>query len=208
MSWVAAAVAGGSVLSYVGGQNAERAQRDATRSANEMQRYMYDQTRADNEPWRQAGQRALLQMDSDPSLMRNFSEADFVKDPGYDFRMKQGQMGVQSSAAARGGLNSGATMKALQRYGQDYASNEYNNAYNRFNADRDQKWNKLSGLAGIGQNAQNQVGNAGQNYSNQFSQNQMAMGNAQAANAIAQSNNMTNLMGQGLMAYGMYGKRR
>lgn len=210
MSWVATAVAGGSALSYIGGQNAAdtaaAAQRDASSSANALQRYMYDQNRSDQQPWMDAGKTALSQL-QDPYMSRQFSAQDLVKDPGYDFRMQQGQRNLESSAAARGNLNSGATLKALTRYGQDFASNEYSNAYNRYNADRDQRWNKLSSLAGLGQNAQNQVSNAGQSYANQFAQNQMDMGNAQAANAISQSNNMNNLLGQGITAYGLYSRK-
>lgn len=210
MSWVATAVAGGAALSYIGGQNAAdtaaAAQRDASSSANALQRYMYEQNRSDQQPWMDAGKTALSQL-QDPYMSRQFSAQDFVKDPGYDFRMQQGQRNLESSAAARGNLNSGATLKALQRYGQDFASNEYSNAYNRYNADRDQRWNKLSSLAGLGQNAQNQVSNAGQSYANQFAQNQMDMGNAQAANAISQSNNMNNLLGQGITAYGLYSRK-
>ncbi len=209
MAWVATAVAGGAALSYIGGQNAAdtaaAAQRDASNSANALQRYMYEQNRADQQPWMDAGKTALGQL-QDPYMSRQFSAQDFVKDPGYDFRMQQGQRNLESSAAARGNLNSGATLKALQRYGQDFASNEYSNAYNRFNSDRDQRWNKLSNLAGLGQNAQNQVSNAGQSYANQFAQNQMEMGNARAANAISQSNNMNNLLGQGITAYGLYNR--
>ena len=203
MSVVAAAIAGGAAVSYLSGQNAQNAQRDAVRDSNNMQLAMYNQNRADQQPWMQAGRRALGQL-QDPSLMRTFSESDFKTDPGYAFRMQEGQSAVQGSAAARGALNSGATLKALQRYGQNFASNEYSNAYNRFNADRDQKFAKLSSIAGIGQSAQNQMSNAGQNYGNQYGQNQMAMGNAAAANSIAQGNNMNNLIGQGLTAYSMY----
>lgn len=69
-------------------------------------------------------------------MNRRFGMSDFVRDPGYDFRMKEGAKGVENSAAARGGLLSGATLKAMERFGQDFASNEYSVASNRFNADR------------------------------------------------------------------------
>lgn len=207
MSAVAAAIGGAAVLGYFGSQQAGNraadAQRDAANQSNEMQRYMYDQTRNDQKKWREAGESALGRL-VDPSMMRTFQASDFQKDPGYDFRLQQGQRGLEASAAARGNLNSGATLKALQRYGQDYASNEYLNAYNRFNNDRDQSFNKLSSIAGLGQSANNQVGNAGQNYANQYSQNQMGMANANAANMISQSNNFNNLIGQGVTAYGLY----
>lgn len=110
--------------------------------------------------------------------------ADFNADLGYAFRMSEGQKAIERSAAARGGLNSGATMKALTRFGQDTASSEFNNAYNRFNADRDRRYNRLSSLAGLGQTAQAQVNQAGMNYGNNVSSNLVGMGNAAAAAKI------------------------
>lgn len=100
------------------------------------------------------------------SLLRNFTAADFQTDPGYDFRIQQGQKQIEGSAAARGGLLSGAAAKALTKYNQDFASNEYSNAYNRFNNDQNTLYNRLSGIAGVGQQATNQVQAAGSNYGN------------------------------------------
>jgi hypothetical protein len=51
--------------------------------------------------------------------------------PGYQFRLQQGQRALEQSAAARGVLNTGGTLKDLLQYGQDFASNEYGNVYNR-----------------------------------------------------------------------------
>ncbi len=166
---------------------ATRAQQTATNSANDMQRYMFEQQRADQEPWRQTGTTALKDL-AGGDFQRDFTMADFEADPGYQFRMAEGAKALERSAAARGGLNSGATLKALTKYGQDFASNEYNNAYNRFNADRDRRFNRLSSLAGLGQTANTQVGQAGQNYANNVSNNTLNMGNAQAAGAINQGN--------------------
>jgi hypothetical protein len=141
------------------------------------------------QPGAQAGANAGAdQYEIDPEFTRNFSNADFVKDPGYDFRMQEGQKALERSAAARGGLQSGGTMKALAKYGQDYASNEYGNAYNRFNADRDRRFGRLSSLAGMGQNAANQMGVAGQNYANQAGANTMGAANASGAAGMASAN--------------------
>lgn len=125
-------------------------------------------------------------------LTKKFSLADFEKDPGYQFRLDEGLKGVQSSAAARGGLLNGGTLKALTKYGQDFASNEYGNAYNRFNNDQSTRFNRLSTIAGIGQTANNTLAGAGQNYANSVSQNQLAVGNANAASAIATGNAVNN----------------
>lgn len=70
------------------------------------------------------------------SAMRNFGAGDFQADPGYAFRLSEGMKALDRTAASRGGLLSGATLKGAQRYGSDLASQEYGNAYNRFQANR------------------------------------------------------------------------
>jgi len=177
-------------------RDAIKAQTSAADKANATQRYIFDQQRADNAPWRDAGVKALSQL-SDADFSKDFTINDFQQDPGYLFRMQEGQKALERSAAARGGLNSGATLKALSRYGQDYASNEFTNAYNRFNADRDRRFNRLSSLSGIGQTAQGQINNAGMNYGNNVSSNQIGVGNAAAAAYIGQANRNASLIGQG-----------
>lgn len=181
MAWVAVAVGGAAVVGAVVANNAANsassAQRDASRDANSTQLAMYHQTRADQEPWRQAGQGALNQLSNDFV----FGEGGYQSDPGYKFRLAEGTKAINASAAARGGANSGANMKALARYGQDYASNEYNNAYNR-------NYSRLSALAGFGNTAANQNSAAGQNYANQMGSIYSSQGNANAANSIAQGN--------------------
>lgn len=101
------------------------------------------------------------------ALTKKFTLADYEADPGYAFRLTEGQKALDRSAAARGGLQSGSALKAAARFGQDYASNEYGNAYTRFNTDQSTKFNRLASLAGIGQTANAASAAAGQNYANQ-----------------------------------------
>jgi hypothetical protein len=70
------------------------------------------------------------------SAMRNFGASDFQADPGYAFRLSEGMKALDRTAASRGGLLSGSTLKGAQRFGSDLASQEYGNAYNRFQANR------------------------------------------------------------------------
>jgi hypothetical protein len=70
------------------------------------------------------------------SLMKNFTAADYQADPGYAFRLSEGLKTLQSNARARGGAVSGATMKGAINYAGDSASQEYQNAFNRFQAGR------------------------------------------------------------------------
>lgn len=156
-------------------------------AANQTMKEIYDQQRADMEPWRKAGEGALSGM-QDKDFQRDFTMADFQADPGYAFRMSEGQKALERSASARGGLNSGATMKALTRFGQDTASQEFGNAYNRFNADRDRRYGRLSTLAGYGMNAAGANSSAAQNYGNTVAGNQIGLGNANAAAQIGDAN--------------------
>lgn len=185
----------GSVTDAVGltnhsGEKALDRQSQAADQANATQKYMYDTQREDAAPWRQAGGVALGQLASGDV----FGEGGFQADPGYQFRMSEGMKAINSNAAARGGVNSGATLKALARYGQDFASNEYNNAYGR-------QYNRLSALAGFGQGANQQVSNAGTNYANAVSGNQIGLGNAAASNIMGQTGRMGDFI-QGAMQAG------
>jgi hypothetical protein len=124
----------------------------------------------------------------DGDLMRDFTLADFEKDPGYEFRRSEGEKAVEASAAARGILASGGTLKGLDRYNQDYASGEFSNAYNRFNNDRTTRFNRLSTLAGLGQTAATNVANFGANTANNVADLTTQRGNAAAAGQIARGN--------------------
>lgn len=208
MSFVAAAVGVGAVATVASGAMSSSAASDAadgqlkaSRESNALQEKMYNQTRADNEPWRQAGIGALGEM-GNADFKRDFTAADFTKDPGYDFRMSEGQKALERSAAARGGLQSGGTLKALSRYGQDFASNEYGNVYNRFNADRDRRYGRLSTLAGGGQGANASNATGGMNYANNAGSNMMGAANAQGAAGIASANAWGNTL-SGLSKAGM-----
>lgn len=170
------------------GDRAQAAQQRATDSANSTLRGMYDQQRADMEPWRQAGGQALGQLQGD--FMANWQQ-----DPGYQFRMNEGMKAINSAAAARGMGNSGATMKALTKYGQDYASNEYDKAYNR-------NFNRLSTLAGFGSQASNTNVNSAGNYGSQVAGNAIGMGNASASNQIAGANRMADFVNGSIKAAG------
>lgn len=202
MGGVISGVTDGLGLTNKSGDAALRAQQEATDKGIALQGNMYNQSRADMQPWQEVGRNSLQDLnrlvngDGSP-LTRSFTLADFQQDPGYQFRMDQGQKALERSAAARGGLNSGATMKALARYGQDYASNEYQNAYNRFNNDRDQRFNKLMSLSGMGQNASGQMGGTSMQFGQQVGDMYTNMGNAAAANSMAKMNRMGNTISQG-----------
>lgn len=139
------------------------------------------------------------------SLLRKFGQSDLDNDvvyqSGLQFGLDQGNQGINRMAAAGGGLLSGATLKALTRFGNDYGSTKANEAYNRYNTTNDSIYNKLAGISGAGQQATNQVSSAGQNYGNQVGNTQQALGNARGASAIAQGNAWGNALAGGINAY-------
>lgn len=118
------------------------------------------------------------------SLMKDFSASDFQTDPGYEFRLSEGQKALDRSAAARGGLFSGETLKANDQYNQNFASNEYQNAYNRYQNNRTTKYNFLSNAAGGGQIAANNLANVGAQYAGNIGS-ALQTGYGNAANARA-----------------------
>jgi hypothetical protein len=139
---------------------------------------------------------------SKATLLKNFTNEDFVKDPGYEFRQMEGEKGIQRQLAKMGGFNSGSALKAIDRYNQDYASNEFSNAYNRDAANKARTFSFLSGSAGQGLQAASGSVGANQNAANNNSQIQSNLGNNLAGmyqqNADNQSNMFQNAIGNGL----------
>lgn len=222
MSFIATATIGAAIIgggaSYLGAKEQAKGAEKAANTSAAIQREMFQQSRADMEPWRQTGQGALYSMadlmgvpvegqaqtPQFGSFRDYFGAEDFQKDPGYDFRMGEGIKALDRSAAARGNLFSGATGKALTQYGQDYGSNEFMNAYNRWNQDRDRQYNRLAGLSGTGQTSAQQIGqwgmNTGQNIGNAYS---TGINNAATARASGYAG-VANAAGAGLNAFAQY----
>lgn len=169
-----------------GAGDARRAQGNATAQANKFSEEAWKRQQAEMEPWKQAGIKALAGL-QDGSF--------YQKDPGYQFRLDEGNKAINSGLASRGMANSGAALKELTRYGQGFASNDYQNA-----------WNRQSQLANYGNDASMALGNfAGGNAAN-LSSNAIGLGNANAASYIGQGNRDMNMLMGGIntaaMAYG------
>ena len=208
-----AAIAGGAMASSAS-KKAAKTQAASADRASEIQQANFEQTREDLMPYKQAGDTSLKQlmgqMGTNGYFNQNFTGQDIYSDPSYQFRLQQGQDAIQSSAAAKGGLLTGATLKALQNYGQESASQEYSNAYNRFNADQTNRYNRLSNLVGIGQNAAAQVGNAGAQTAQAVANNTMSGANSTAAGQVGSANawsGAANNLGSMAAAYGIMNKK-
>lgn len=156
-----------------------------------LQKQMYEQGIARQQPFMDIGTNALNRLvalnqggPGGADAAQNF----LTMDPGYQFRLNEGMKALERSAAARGGLLSGGAGKALSRYGQDYASGEYQNAYNR-----------LAGLASLGPSAAGIMNNLGTNYAGTATNTGM-VGGANAANAALMQGNI------GASQYGTLGR--
>lgn len=135
------------------------------------------------------------------SLMKEFTGDDLENDAGYQFRREQGMRGVEGSAAARGGLLSGAAQKAIQKYGQGLASDEFNNAWQRDTSNKTNTYNRLAGIVNTGQGAANQTSAALGNFAQNNASAMGAYGNAAAAGAVGQANALNQGIGAATNIY-------
>jgi hypothetical protein len=204
-----AAILGGAYMSSRAASGAAQTQADAANNATAANQAALQQQAELSKPYRTAGETAVNQLSAmtqpGGQFTQNFTAADFAAgmDPGYAFRLKEGMNAMNATAAARGGLISGNALKAGQAYGQELGSQEYNNAFNRYQINRANRLNPLQFLSGQGQAAA-----AGQaaNVGNMASSNANLMtgaANAQAAGQIGSANAYTNAIGQGVGAYQM-----
>jgi hypothetical protein len=227
---------GGNILSGLfGGRSARKAaatQAAATREGIASQERMFERGLELQEPFRQGGLEAqgmLMNELRNPSQYRasaGLSPAElageqfnFEADPSYGFRLSEGLKALERSAAARGGLMSGGTGKALQRYGQDMASQEYGNAFQRFQQDRAAR----AGLGGMeygqfagersarllplmqtvasGQGLTSNIAGQMANLGGAQAAGLGAMGAAQAAGTMGSANALAGAVGQGANLY-------
>lgn len=174
--WAAIGAVGSVAVSAYGSNKAANTQADAAQAAGAQGDAQYNQTRqdqlallaqqrADQAPYRDAALPSIANLSKGlqpgGDYAKSFTLADYQADPGYQFRLQQGEQGIQRAAAAKGGAYSGATLKALANFNSGLASQEYGAAYSRFNTDQTTKFNRNATVAGIGQTANTAVGNAG-----------------------------------------------
>jgi hypothetical protein len=213
---IAAATVGSSLLGSSASKSAAGTQAAASRDATAAQERMFERQIDLQEPFREAGlagQNRLLELlglgDNKKALgygkyaSAEFSPANFLanQDPGYAFRMSEGMKALDRSAASRGGLFSGATIKGAQRFGQDLASQEYQNAFNRYQTSRTNTLNPFASLAGVAQSSANTLGNAAGQFGQQIGSNIIGAGNAMAAGQVGSANAISSGLGQGVNFY-------
>jgi hypothetical protein len=114
----------------------------------------------------------------------NASDLNAQLSPGYAFQLQQGQQANLNAANALGGRVGGNALQGLQNYTQGLATTGYQNAFNNYQSQRQNIYNTLAGIAGIGQTSQTQTGNLAQNAAT--TQGQLGVGGA-AAQAAGQT---------------------
>jgi hypothetical protein len=209
-----AAIVGSSLIGAKSSRDAASAQQQAASQATDAQRAMFERQVELQAPFREAGLKGqnrlleLLGLSEDRAApgfgkyaTAEFGADKFQADPGYAFRMSEGMKALERSAAARGGLLSGATLKGTQRYGQDLASQEYQNAFNRYQTTRANTLNPYASLAGVAQSSANTLGQQAGAFGNAMASNIIGAGNAQAAGQIGSTNAIVGGVGQGINFY-------
>jgi hypothetical protein len=163
---------GSAVLGASAAKKAARTQSDAARYAADLGDRQYQQTREDFAPWREAGGDAI----ADAYAMTQ-PGYDHTTSPGYDFRLNEGLRAVENSAAARGLLGSGGTLKGINREAQGHAALDYNDQFKR-----------LSSIAQGGQSANQTLGALGASNAQAGGEFATQGANARASGYVGQAN--------------------
>jgi hypothetical protein len=199
----AAGAIGGAAISASGADKAAKKQKKAAKKAAQIQQNALKQQTELAAPYVEAGKNALAEYQK-LAPYQDFGMAQFQADPGYNFRMAEGLKALERSAAARGLLSSGTTLKGITQYGQNLASSEYENAFSRYLSQREARMDPYRYLSGQGQAAAAgqaaNVGTTGAALADIAAQ----RGNIQAAQAAGSANAIGNAfssIGQGVGSY-------
>ena len=207
---------GGSLAAgYLGSQAASKAAKEqaaAARYAADLQMQQFQTINKQGAPVRAAGYNALNEInklgsgtygmyDSEGKptgitgtgsgyFTQQYTPEEFAKgiDPGYQFRLAQGQEATNRAANMGGGMISGNALRGVQDYTQGLASNEFTGAFNRFQTGRTNIYNTLAGIAGLGQQSLNTTAQAGTTAAANAGQALQAAGAAQAGGIVGSAN--------------------
>lgn len=232
----ASAVVGSGLQAFAANHATDVAAQSAANSLG-FQQNVFNTQQNNEAPWLQAGKTALGQLSAGTgpggNLVSTYGKTfdggpgfaaptgvNAQNDPGYAFRLAEGQKALERSQAAKGTGTGGAALKEAARYGQDYASNEYGNVYNRalsqyqtnfgdklseyntnyntFANDQSNQYNRLASLAGVGQTANSQLSQSGQAAASNVAGINSNFANQAGNNAISAGNSISaGLVGAG-----------
>jgi hypothetical protein len=196
MAWMmAAAVVGSSLIGASAASSAADTQAAAANRSADLQYQQYLDSVERQKPFYEAGVNALPGL-VEASKYTPFGMDQYKQDPGYGFRLAEGQKALERSAAARGGLISGGALKAAERFGQDMGSQEYMNAFNRYQTERAARLNPLQSMTGMGQTTANTLGASGERVAGSMGNAYQSAANARASGYVGQANAFTGAANQ------------
>lgn len=204
---IAAGVAGagsiaGGLINSSATSSAANTEANAANQASQVQQNIYNQTRSDLSPFLNAGQGALSQLSSllginggtgaGPNDSALYSALQNY--PGYNFSMQQGLQAVNQSGAARGLLNSGATIKNATQYGQGLAQSTLGSYLSN-----------LLSVGQLGENAGSITGSTGASAGNSIGNSLISAGNAagsgQLGSSLALTGGINGALNSSLLGY-------
>jgi hypothetical protein len=200
MTWGFVAAAGSTLVGAYGANKAAKAQLQGAREGAAAEERMFNRQVALQEPFREVGVNALPEL-VEASRYDPFTLEKFQADPGYQFRLREGLKALDSTAAARGGLLSGAQLRGVTRFGQELGSQEFDKAFNRYNIGFKNRLNPLQSLAGVGQTSTNTLSNAAGQLGSSLSNLAVGAGNARASGYAGTANALASGIGQGYNYY-------
>jgi len=220
MSGIATAIVGsaliGGAVSSRGASKASKAQTQAADQAAQVQKEIFERQTELQEPFRQAGitsQNELMRMlglggevgtPGYGSIGAPFTAEQMEADPGYAFRLAEGEKALGRMQSARGQYLGGGAIRAGARYGQEMGSQEYMNAFNRAQALMGTRISTLGSLYGGGMAAAQQVGEQAGQYGTNVGNLMMGAGQARASGYLGQANALSQALGQAATGYGLY----
>lgn len=210
MTWVAVAIAGSTLVGGLIGSHAATSaastQADAANHAADVQQHMYDTTRDDQAPWRAAGSTSLSDIMSrfqnGGSFAHEFNADDLKSNlaPNYQFMLGQGTEATAHMANQMGGLG-GNSLKAVNDYAQNYAGNAYQQAFQNYNTNQSNIFNRLASIAGLGQTAGSASTTGGPTYGANIGNAIQGAGNAGAAGIVGSANAISGALNNGSSWY-------
>lgn len=184
-------ISGGASL--YGSKKAADTSAEAAKISSDTMLNMFYQNREDLAPWRETGKAALNTLYEKVQA----GPGEYTESPGYQFRLSEGEKAINRAAAARGGYDSGKTLKALTKYGQDYATQDYDNFLQRWY----QSLNPLASLANVGQIATTDTAKMGTDVAKDVAANTLYAGNARASGYLNSANIFDRTLDSGINNY-------
>ena len=212
MTTVAAAVVGAGVIGAVGSNMAADKQSSAQDQAAATQQGMFNTVTANSQPYMNTGAGAtstlsqLMGLSGTPGstvggtglnngyLASTFNPTQDQLDnyPGYQFALKTGGQALTNAQTPSAGALSGSTLKSLMDFNQGAANTNYSTYFNQDQTQKNNIYNRLSQIAGLGQSAAAGVGNSGTQLGTGIAQAQAGAGASQAGGIVGTTNSLSN----------------